>query len=305
MKRTTYFLGFLLVACSGPSRSPIPVLDTTSMALADGDAAPPPGSSEEAAREPFRGGGDDLAYVVSSTAQFGVVNPETGDFRLLGNMPSVLSGLALGPKKVIYGLDADNNLVSVDPNGTNTVVGKTGLPVQADGNVTLITSLGEGRLFAVDPNNDLYSINRANGLATKVGSTGISVPDFNNCVTGNGLAGAEGHLYFTFEVDDNNPNSCATTAPSALYRINPHSGEATRVGPTGADAPIVGLGFIDDTLYGFTFGMPVNQRNKILAIDLETGKATFVNNQAADLDPVFGAIRAPRPRHHSRGQRED
>lgn len=276
MKRTAYFLVLVLFFA------------TASMVLADGN-----------------GGGDDLAYVVSSTAQFGVVNPETGNFRLIANFrplpdgtPNVLSGLARGPHDTIYGLDANNTLVTIDPaNAALTSVGNTGLPVQPNGNVTLITSLGNKRLYAVDPNNDLYSINRSTGKAKKIGSTGIPVPDFNACVSANSLAGAEGFLYFTWEVVDNT-GGCQSVTPSALYRINPYTGEATLVGATGADTPIVGSGRIDDTLYGFSFGLPAGQPNKIYAIDLESGQATFVTVQGSNLDSVFGAI--PLGSHHSR-----
>jgi len=248
--------------------------------------------------------GDNLAYVVSATAQFGVVNPETGAFTPIGKTTSVLSGLALGPDHALNGLDADNNLVTIDPaTAVTTVVGNVGLPVQPDGNVTLLTSLGKGKLFAVDPANDLYSINPWTGHATRIGSTGIPVPDFTNCVTGNSLSGAEGELYFTFEVDDNDPNICGTPSPSRLYRIDPHTGQATLVGATGAGAPIVGAGFVDDTLYGFTFGGAVNQPNTIYSIDLETGAAQFVAYQAAALEPVFGAFPVARVRQHSRGGR--
>jgi hypothetical protein len=273
MKRTAYFLVLVLF------------LATTSMVLADGND-----------------GGDDLAYVVSSTAQFGVVNPETGDFRLIGNTPNVLSGLARGPHHKIYGLDANNTLVTIDPaNATLTPVGNTGLSVQPNGNVTLLTSLGKRKLYAVDPNNDLYSINRSTGIAKKIGSTGIPVPDFNACVSANSLTGAEGFLYFTWEVDD--LGGCQSVTASVLYRINPYTGEATLVGATGADTPIVGSGRIDDTLYGFSFGLPVGQPNKIYAIDLESGQATFVTIQGSNLDSVFGAI--PLSSHHSRHERED
>ncbi|PZR76723.1 MAG: hypothetical protein DLM73_01795 [Chthoniobacterales bacterium] len=267
MKRMAYFLVLVLF------------LATTSMALAKDHG--------------------DLAYAVSASAQFGVVNPETGGFTLIGTTSSALSGIALGPHDVIYGLDANNNLVIINPaNATTTVVGNIGLPVQSNGNVTLMTSLGKGKLFAVDPNNDLYSINSQTGLATKIGSTGIPVPDFaNGDVTANSLAGAEGYLYLTWAVDN---NAGVSITPSTLYRIDSHTGKAIAVGLTDADnAAIVGSGFIDDTLYGFTFGAPDNQPNRILSIDLETGAATVVTNQAANLDPVFGAIPARKLPHHT------
>jgi hypothetical protein len=235
------------------------------------------------------------AFVASASGQFGTANPTTGQFVLIGFTPKVLSGLGIGPKKAIYGLDADNNLVTVNrKTAAATVVGGIGLPVQPNGNVTLFTSLGNGKLFAVDPFNKLYSINPSTGLAALIGSTGSPVPDFANCncVTANSLAGAEGHLYFTFEVDD--LASGKPTTPSALYRIDSFTAATNRVGATNAQAPIVGSVFIDRRLYGFTFGMPVNQPNEILAIDIETAAATFVTNQAPSLDPVFGATEGTR-----------
>ena len=58
-------------------------------------------------------------------------------------------------------------------------------------------------------------------------------------------------------------------------------------------------GFIDDTLYGFTFGGAVHQPNKIYSIDLETGVAQFVANQSVTLEPVFAAFSVARVRHHT------
>ena len=81
--------------------------------------------------------------------------------------------------------------------------------------------------------------------------------------------------------------------PSRLYRIDPDTGSATVVGETLADAPIVGSGFSDNTLYGFTLGDPVGKVNKILAIDLQTGEANVVTEQDPTLDAVFGAIPVP------------
>ena len=240
-------------------------------------------------------GGDcrdgDRAYVASASGQFGVANPETGDFRLIGLTPEVLSGLAIGSHERLYGLNADNNLVTINRRtAAATVVGNTGVPVAANGNVTLFTSLANGRLFALDPLNQLYSISPLTGHANLISLTGIPVPNFDtcNCVTANSLAGAEGYLYLTFEVDDLASGKPST--PSTLYRIDSYTGAATQVGATHAHAPIVGSGFIDGRLYGFTFGMPVNQPNQILAINLETGAATLVTNQAPHLDPVFSAI---------------
>jgi hypothetical protein len=127
-------------------------------------------------------------------------------------------------------------------------------------------------------------------------------------VTANGLAGAEDELFFSWEVaddPDNPPTSppSQSDVPSTLYRINPHTAAAHRVGLTNTAAPIVGLGFVDDTLYGFTFGPAVGEPNKVLKISRGTGKAKVVTSQDPGLDPVFAAIPVQlehRPRFASR-----
>ena len=242
----------------------------------------------------------DRFLVASASGQFGIVDPKTGAFTQIGSTLAVFSGLAVGPHHTIYGLDADNNLVTVNAaNAATTVAGNIGLPVATDGNVTLFTSLGAGKLFAVDPFNRFYSINPSTGYATLIGSTGIPVPNFDtcNCVTANSLTGARGYLYLTYEVDDLDSGQPST--PSILYRIDSYTGQATKVGPTHANAPIVGSGFIGGKFYGFTFGMPAGLPNQVLAIDLETGAATLVANQAPLLDSVFGAVPMVRERRPS------
>jgi hypothetical protein len=241
-------------------------------------------------------GDDDQAYVISASNQFGIVNVETGDFSLIGNTTSTLSGLGQ-VHGVLYGLDAANNLVTVNPaNANTTVVGNIGLPPSGQ-NVTLLASLGH-RLYVVDPNNNLYRINPSTGAATLVGSTGIPAPDPNTCgcVTANSLAGGEGDLFFTWQVNDDTNGH--VLVPSTLYHIDTRTGHATAIGLTHSSGPIVGAGFVGDELYGFTFGLPVNLPNQILELDTETGEAEFVADQSASLDPVFGASDVRSLRHH-------
>jgi hypothetical protein len=242
-------------------------------------------------------GADEQAYVISASNQFGIVNVETGAFSLIGNTTSTLSGLGQ-VHGVLYGLDADNNLVTVNPaNANTTVVGKIGLPPSPP-NVTLLASLGH-RLYVVDPHNDLYQVNPSTGAATFVGSTGIPAPDPNTCgcVTANSLAGGEGGLFFTWQVNTDPGGN--VLVPSTLYRIDTRTGHATAIGLTHSSGPIVGAGFVGNELYGFTFGMPVNLPNQILELNTETGRAEFVADQSASLDPVFGAsdVRSLRPHH--------
>src|ERR1700730_1427428 len=71
-----------------------------------------------------------------------------------------------------------------------------------------------------------------------------------------------------------------------------HTAAAHRVGLTNTAAPIVGLGFVDDTLYGFTFGPAVGEPNKVLKISRGTGKAKVVTSQDPSLDHLRGDSRA-------------
>src|SRR5260370_14628464 len=78
--------------------------------------------------------GDDRAFVASASGQFGTVDTGTGQFILIGFTPKVLSGLAIGPKKALYGLDADNNLVSINPQtAAATLAATIGLPLVPNG----------------------------------------------------------------------------------------------------------------------------------------------------------------------------
>ena len=86
---------------------------------------------------------DDLAYVISASGQFGALNLETGKFLQFNpNAPLSLNGLARGPHNTIYGLDATNNLVTLNPaTGAIAVVGNTGLPLGPNDNIALFASL--------------------------------------------------------------------------------------------------------------------------------------------------------------------
>src|ERR1700732_645017 len=76
-----------------------------------------------------------MAYVTSETAQFGTLDLGTGAFQLIGATPTSLSGLGRGLNGTIYGLDAANNLITIDPNNAAVaVLGNTGLPIPAGGN---------------------------------------------------------------------------------------------------------------------------------------------------------------------------
>lgn len=121
---------------------------------------------------------DDLAYVISASGQFGALNLETGKFLQFNpNVPLSLVGLARGRHHTIYGLDAANNLVTLDPaTGAVTVIGNTGLPVGPGDSIALFASLANGALFAVDFQNFLWSVNPRTGVATEIGFTGIAVP---------------------------------------------------------------------------------------------------------------------------------
>ena len=124
--------------------------------------------------------------------------------------------------------------------------------------VSLVTRAASAALYGVGPfaagPSNLYRIDDASGVATVIGSTGVT--------SLGGLAGAaDGTLY-------------AYTA-SSLYTLNPATGGASFVGPLGLSAPEGGLSVQPAT--GTLFGVrSVQGADALLTINTATGAATIV-----------------------------
>jgi hypothetical protein len=208
---------------------------------------------------PGAGYADLFTYAVTDSG-FGSLDLTTGAFTLLGGVrPGGFDGLGSLADGTLVAIDPANNFVRIDrTTGAVTVIGPTGI------NAFINASLFTGEQFALDNLNRLYRINPNTGAATLVGPTGLPAigPTFANA-----LAGDATSLYYVLE----QPGPVPVT--SALYRIDPLTGVATLLGPTGVHS-LGGGGFADGTYYAYSGNFPVGTTHQIYSINLATGAAT-------------------------------
>jgi hypothetical protein len=167
---------------------------------ADLDAAPPSSSSGK-------------AYLGTGTGAFGTVDLGTGVFTQLGSTDEVVAGLGVANGRLYATnyLQADGTLYSVDPaNGKLTAIGKSTVAYELFGSTT-------GGLFAVATDADLYAIHPTTGVATRIGSTGLT--GINSAGSWYGLSTNSASLYLS---DANK-----------IYELDTHTGKATLIGTTG------------------------------------------------------------------------
>jgi hypothetical protein len=245
-----------------------------------------------------------LVYVENGF-QFGTVDLASGAFTAIGpGTPEGVTGLAAAPNGSLLTLSFSGDLESINPaNGAVTIVGATGLgdcsllsspcgPTSAN----TIAALG-GKIYATDYQNKLYTVNPVTGATTPIGLTGMPgitfVPLSTNAdgsfnIFDEALFAADGKLFATFDtgaVDILTPNPTLTPviAPN-LYQIDPATGVATLIGPTafGLSAAVE----LNGAAYAFSAPL-----RGVVALDLATGKTTFVSN----LDPAAGIITGAAP----------
>jgi outer membrane protein assembly factor BamB len=249
-----------------------------------------------------------LIYV-DNGFQFGTLDLANGAFTAIGpGTPEGVTGLAAAPNGSLLTLSFSGDLESINPaNGAVSIVGATGL-----GDCSLLTSpcgptsantiaaLG-GKLYATDYQNKLYAVNPLTGATTPIGLTGMPgitfVPLSTNAdgtfnTFDEALFAADGKLFATFDtgaVDILTPNPTLTPliAPN-LYQIDPATGVATLIGPTafGLSAAVE----LNGTTYAFS--VPLGE---IEALDLATGKTTFVSDLDPAVGPITGAAPTPEP----------
>jgi outer membrane protein assembly factor BamB len=245
-----------------------------------------------------------LVYVENGF-QFGTVDLASGAFTPIGpGTPDGVTGLAAGPNGSLLTLSFSGDLESINPaNGAVSIAGPTGL-----GDCSLLTSpcgptsantiaaLG-GKIYATDYQNKLYAVNPLTGATTPIGLTGMpgitfvpltTNPDGSFNIFDEALFAADGKLFATFDTGSVdtltlNPMVTPVIAPN-LYQIDPATGLATLIGPTafGLSAAVE----VNGTTYAFN--VPLGE---VLALDLATGKTTFVS----DIDPAVGIITGATP----------
>jgi DNA-binding beta-propeller fold protein YncE len=143
-----------------------------------------------------------------------------------------------------------------------------GSPLGQDLSIMGMTCSPSGTLYAVgqfnslDPDfNSLYTVDRETGLASRVGSTGIS--------------GADVFSGFVMALDFAPDGTLYAANTSALYIIDPLTGHATKVVDFTGVTMVMGLAIAKD--WNFYVSDWVAQSN-IYALDVVTGAATPVLN---------------------------
>jgi hypothetical protein len=212
--------------------------------------------------------GNPIAYIAAGK-QLATVDLSTGKSAGTVPLPTEQAGLAVGPDHALYGVNTSNSVGRIDTaTGKVTAVGPPGFTVGIFGGD------GAGNLYALDLNEKLYSVSPSTGKGTLIGASGLPflpIPNYANSLAGDGS-----RLFYTLMIN-------SAGIPSTLYTLDATTGKATSVGPIGV-ADVIGSGFVDGTLYGFT------GTSQILTIDTATGKGTVLGRLGSNLGNAFGAV---------------
>jgi hypothetical protein len=251
----------------------------------------------------------DSVYVVSAgitgNGVFGTVDLNSGAYEPVGpTEPNGYFGMATGPNGALYSLNYVGQLDQINPvTGAFTRIGATGLqpclvPSPACG-ATSVFGLGgiDGKLFATDFANSVYSVNPATGAATLLAKNsglpaspfalGTQNPDGTFNLADEAIWSAGGKLYATFDAFvynfDTSTVETISVAPK-LYSIDPNTGLATVIGATD-----LGIGAATE-VNGITYAFN-DLTTQIATIDLLTGGTTGVGN----FDPAAEVLQGASP----------
>jgi hypothetical protein len=226
------------------------------------------------------------------------INPNTGAATVIGPLvdgtfnPFAVTGLAFdNVTGILYGSTSNRSatdirsLVAIDPStGAVTFIGAFGVGTQTMADltfdITTATLYGTG-----SSDGNLYVINTTTGLATAVGSSGLSLP------RGNGVAANSAGQIFGA------PNG----ANGALVQFNKTNGSVTN-GPTLAGAPfsagaIAAMAFNSGgTLYGVNTSDTTSATHLITINDV-SGAVTDIGASVDFLDAIafFNPTAVPEP----------
>ncbi len=255
----------------------------------------------------------DSVYVVSAditgNGRFGTVDLTTGAYRQIGPAePDGYFGMASGPNGALYSLNYVGQLDRINPvTGAFTRIGATGLqpcliPSPACGPTSEFALGGiNGKLFATDFSNSVYSVNPATGAATLLAKNsglppapfvpGSQNPDGTTNLADGAIWGARGKLYATYDAFIYNFQTSSVEAISVapkLYTIDPVTGLATVIGTTD-----LGIGAATE-VHGITYSFN-DLTTQIANIDLSTGRTTGVGNFDPAAEVIQGAAATPEP----------
>ncbi len=242
---------------------------------------------------------------ITGNGVFGTVDLATGTYKPIGpTEPDGYFGMATGPNGAIYSLNYLGQLDRINPGtGAFTRVGATGLqpclvPSPACG-PTSEFALGSinGKLFATDFADSIYTVNPATGAATLLAKNsglppapfvpGSQNPDGTFNLADEAIWSAGGKLYATYDAFVENFATStveAVTVAPKLYSIDPATGLATVIGATD-----LGIGAATE-VNGVTYAFD-DSTTQIDTIDLSTGAATAVGN----FDPAAEVLQGAAP----------
>jgi hypothetical protein len=246
-----------------------------------------------------------LVYVLTNNPQtgaagFGAVHLGSGAFVQIGStLPSDL-GHALAPTRggSLLSMAYSGRLYSIDPRtGVASVVGATGLgdcttPASPCGSNSAVTlGLHDGKYYALDFSQNLYSLDPETGATQLIGFTGmppitfvpLSVDPSNGKldVYEESMFSFRGRLYANFDSGQVDLSTGAETAviPAAVYEINPETGHATMIAPT--DLGLLTIVNVNDAVYAFD-----SNNDRFDLLDPATGRTRPVSN----VDPLAGFV---------------
>ena len=235
----------------------------------------------------------DVAFVITAGYQFGTVDLRTGEFVPISVSPDLADlgigdGLVQGAGRPVLSLAFSGDLDKIDPHtGEASRIGATGLadcsaPGSYAPNCANYIGQLDGRFFATDFAQNLYSVDPRDGTAKLIGPTGIPPltfapfsenPDGSVNVFGESLFGAHGKLYAYFvTLAVNFATGTSTIFPPgpAIYRIDPATGQTTKVASTDSSPSIIAN--VNDTIYGFD-----GLTGQVVTVDPATGHTKTVS----------------------------
>ena len=185
------------------------------------------------------------------------------NFKLNGsNFNSVLD-IGITPTGLMYGVSGSALYYINGSNGTMTLIPTAG--IGSFGNINGLTALSDGRLVISGDGVALYNI------ATKTLSTLVAPGGYQS--SGDIIALPDGFLYM----------SAVAHSSDHLIKINPNTGATQDLGSMGF-SNVYGLGYQNNTLYGFTAD------GTILRVNSATGAGTYLN---ATGETWYGATTNP------------
>src|SRR5262245_6915379 len=143
--------------------------------------------------------------------------------------------IAAQAQPTLFGLSYDGQLITIDTaTGAGTLVGHTGLA-----SCDAMAADGQGRLFAISNNDDLYRIDPVHACATLVAD--VSQSEYVEELTFN----AAGVLFGAGSAN-------ADVGAERLITINPLNAQAGVIGPFGAANDVDAMAYFegDGMLYG-------------------------------------------------------